>query len=441
MSDKKTDLKSKTKKHHITNIRYPYANKGDKLNRYVEFELANVQTSTSNSIRRLMHSHIKTVGFRTEPYTACQIEVKANDTPLHNQYILHRLSMVPINVPNPENFDVDDYLFIIDVSNNTNSIIEITTADFQIKQISTNKFLPREDVNKFFPPDPFTGDHIYLDILKPKNFVPSKNVSQDVVNEMQKEFTKLKTADDIMRFHIEGKACISNAIENGHFSAVSCASYVNTCDPNKASIALKNYINTENETAKLKNITPMTNEQYTRRFDLTEKARSFYTNSKNEPNLFTFKIKTIGVIPPLIIFHRAIDILKDKINTFLNNLISKNEDIITIAPSKQLNGGYDITVMNEDDTLGNIIQTHLCMLYAEYTLPKERQLLKYIGYKKPHPLEPHIIFSIQGQNDNFDELITTTMKPGCIEIVRMLNSIQNELEGTPYFINELKSIS
>jgi hypothetical protein len=148
MSENK--IKKLTKNDHITNIRYPHAKTWDKRNTHVEFELANVHFSTSNAIRRLMISSIKTVGFRTEPYKACDIKVFENDTPLHNQYILQRIAMVPINISKPENFDVDDYLFIINVSNNTNSIINISTEDFQIKQISINKMLSREEIFRTF---------------------------------------------------------------------------------------------------------------------------------------------------------------------------------------------------------------------------------------------------------------------------------------------------
>ena len=432
--------RKQSKPHHITNIRYPYAKTWDKHNTHVEFELANIHFSTSNAIRRLMISSIKTVGFRTEPYKACDIKVIVNDTPLHNQFSLHRISMIPINISKPENFDVDDYLFIINVSNNTHSIITITTEDFQIKKISTNKMLSREEVKKFFPPDPITGHYIYINRLKPKYFVPSKNVSKEVIAEMTKDFNKLNIGEDVMHFHIEGKASISTSTENGHYSAVACASYINTVDPEKALTGLKSFMDSQNESAKLKNVTPMTPEKLTRRFELTERARFFYTNEKEEPNVFTFKIESVGVIPPLIIFHRAINILKDKIHNFISNLIAKNENSISIKPSDNLNGGYDLVVKDEDDTLGNIIQSHLCMMYADYALPKDQRKLKYIGYKKPHPLEKYIIFAVQGQTDNIDEIINDVIKVGCLEIVKMLNKIQNELEGTHQFINELKII-
>ena len=80
-----TSKSEKNKPHHITNIRYPYAKTWDKHNTSIEFELANVHFSTSNAIRRLILSSVKSVGFRTEPYTACDVDIKVNDTPIHNQ--------------------------------------------------------------------------------------------------------------------------------------------------------------------------------------------------------------------------------------------------------------------------------------------------------------------------------------------------------------------
>lgn len=436
-----TDTKRQSilkKANHITNIRYPFAKTWDKRNTYVEFELANIHFSTANAIRRLMISHVKTVGFRSEPYSMCDIKVLKNDTSLHNQFIMHRLAMIPINVPNPDKFNVDDYQFIIDISNNTNAIRNITSEDFQIKQISTNKFLPNEEVKRFFPPDPITGDYLLLNTLRPKYFVPNKNLSHEVQVSMEKDFDKI--VEDVMHFHIEAKASISNGYENGHYSPVAVACYVNTVDPKRAEEGLRIYMDTQNEKAKNLGIESSTSEKMKRRFELTEQGRYYYINDRQEPNVFTFKIETIGVIPSLIVFHRAIEILKNKITTFVSNLIAKNEEIITIKPSSQLANGYDIIVQNEDDTLGNIVQSHLCLMYADFNLSKEQRKLNFVGYKRPHPLEKHIIFSIQGTNDNLEQLITDIIKPGCSEINKMLNKIQHELEGTPYFVNEIKSI-
>lgn len=428
--------KKQVKQQYITNIRYPYASSWDKTNTNVQFEFTNINVSLVNGIRRVMLSSVNTLGFRTE-----DIIIIKNDTSLHNQIVSHRISMIPINEPNPKLFDIEDYKFIINVSNNTNSIIQITSENIEIKRISSNTMLSRNEVKKLFPPDPITGDYIWINNLKPKYFVPERNISSEIINEMSKSFNKLNVGEDVMNFHIEFKASISNATENGHYNPCACASYINTVDPDKALIGLKTYIDSQNENAKIKNTTIMTKEQLSKRFYTTEQARYFYTNDKEEPNLFTFKIETVGIIPPLIIFHRSIDIIKDMIHSFISNLISKNENKIIITPSKQLSGGYDIVVKDENDTLGNIIQSHLCLLFSDLSLPAEQRKLTFIGYKKPHPLENYIIFEIQGKTDNIDEIINDIIKIGCSEIVKMLNKIQNELEGTHQFINELKMIS
>lgn len=430
--------KRQVKPQHITNIRYPYNKTWDKINNYVEFELANIHFSMANGIRRCIISQVKTVGFRTEPYKASMVDIKVNDTPLHNQIVAHRFGMIPVNVTDPEKFNVDDYQFIINVINDTNTAKLITTEDIQIKQISTNRFLSQEQVKKMLPPDPITGGNHIITKLRPKYFTPMSTHSKEVIDEMSNTYTK--KVDDVMQFHLEAKACISTGSENYRFSPVSCAAYINTVDPQRADEGLKNFIDEHNNMAKTNNFTPLTQEQLVRRFELTDRKKFYYINEKGDPNVFTFKIESIGVIPPLIILHRAITILKNKVSNFINNLVSRNENEIKISVSSQLDGGWEIQVKGEDDTLGNLIQSHLCIMYADYTLPQEQKLLKYIGYRKPHPLENLVIFQIQGLNDKLDDIITTVIKPGCGEIVKLLNKIQNEIEATPIFINELKKI-
>jgi len=430
--------KRQQKPQHLTNIRYPHEKTWDKRSTYTEFEMANIHFSMANAIRRVILAQVKTVGFRTEPYSANQVDVKLNDSPLHNQIIAHRIGMIPVNVANPDKFDIADYVFTINVVNDTNASRMITTEDFTIKQISTNRSLDKKDVKRFFPPDPITGDYIVITKLRPKYFTPAKTHSKEVIDEMRTTYTK--TVDEKTQFHLEAKACISNGAENARFSPVACAAYINTVDPERAVDGLKSYIDMQNEVAKLGNYTTPPIEILNRRFELTERARHFYINEKGDPNVFTFKLETVGVIPPLVIFHRAIEIIKGKLLNFIGNIVAKNENEVAVLVSSQIEGAWEIKVHNEDDTLGNLIQSHLCLMYADFTLPKEQRLLNYIGYKKPHPLEPHVIFQIKGLTESWDELVTMVIKPGCSEIVKLLNKIQNEMEGTPAFVSEMKSI-
>ena len=82
---------------YITNIRYPYETTWDKTKTSVEFELANIHFSMANAIRRLIISHIKTVGFRSEPYELCDIKI-TNDQLLFIQR-LHQHQGPDLKVP------------------------------------------------------------------------------------------------------------------------------------------------------------------------------------------------------------------------------------------------------------------------------------------------------------------------------------------------------
>ena len=44
-------------------------------------------------------------------------------------------------------------------------------------------------------------------------------------------------------------------------------------------------------------------------------------------------------------------------------------------------------------------------------------------------------------NELVETLISEVIKPGCIQIIKVLNKIQDELEGTQQFISELKRIN
>ena len=70
--------------------------------------------------------------------------------------------MIPVNIANPDKFDVDEYLFVLDVSNDTNAVKLVTTEDFKVKRVSTNTFLNEKDTRELFPVDPLTGMFIRL---------------------------------------------------------------------------------------------------------------------------------------------------------------------------------------------------------------------------------------------------------------------------------------
>jgi DNA-directed RNA polymerase subunit L len=414
---------------YISEIQYPYTKSWDKTNTNVNFEISNVNTSIMNAIRRSIISQTKTFGFRTEPYEKNDVNIIINDTSLNNQIICHRIGMIPIHISDPD-FKIDDYQFIIDVSNDSNFPRTVTTKDFKILQISSNQFLSEKEVESIFPKDPITGDYIIITKLK-----PSYNIINYKLDSYKEEL--LNTKGKKFNFHIKAKAVLSQGEENSRFSPVTSISYSYKVDEEKAKKGEKEYIDNEIASMKEKGLTPRTEDELSRYFKTTLKERYYYENEEGEPIHFIFHLETVGVIPPLIIFHRGIQSLIEKVKNFIINVKSYNDNIIKVSPSTNIPDGFQITVIGENDTLGNIIQENL---FNKYCVSEEPEL-DYIGYKRIHPLEEKIIINIKSSKyKTWDSLINNIITNGCNSIVRKLSRIQNDMEQQKEFINELKLI-
>jgi DNA-directed RNA polymerase alpha subunit len=423
--------KASKKTSFIENIKYPYEKKWDKNKTNVSFEFNNISISMINALRRTIISDLKTIAFRSEPYDKSNIKVIKNDSSLHNEFIAHRIGMIPLNILD-ENFDCDDYEFIIEEKNITNFPKQITSDHFKILQISTNKLLSKQEVSKIFPRDAITNEPILITELK-----PSYNIINYKMDSYKDEL--LNTSGKEQYFHINAKASLSNGEENSRYSPVSAISYSYFVDEEKAKIAKIEYIKNEIEKMKEKGLKPKTEEQLSRYFETTLKERYFIENDEGEPIKFNFNIESIGYIPPLIIFHKSIEYLVNRIDGFLINIKSYNDNIIDISPSTNINGGFQMIINGENDTLGNIIQEEFFELFCNEN--DEEQLLDYIGYKRTHPLEEKIIINIRSSKfKSWNDIISNIFDVGCKSIIKKLNSIKKDVEKQKEFIKELKTI-
>ena len=105
----------------------------------ISFELHNSHPSLANAIRRIILSDVQTLGFKTEPLEESEINIIKNSSSLHNEFLLHRLGMIPIHYPNIKQFNPNRYKFILDVTNNTSQIRDITTNDIQVIDLEMNE--------------------------------------------------------------------------------------------------------------------------------------------------------------------------------------------------------------------------------------------------------------------------------------------------------------
>ena len=426
---------SKKKGGIIKEISYPFKNEWDLNNNYAYIDIENIDLSIINSLRRIIISKVKTVGIKTEPYDECDINIIKNDSPLHNQFLNQRLGMIPIYLqPEIDDQKLDDYEFILDVSNNTNFPKDVTTQDLKIRQISTNTFLPKETVTKLFPPDPISNDHILLTRLKPKYYQDVPILSEELKEEYVKSSTQILNKNLSVLLNI--KCSKNDGAFNGRFNPSTVCCFVNKIDPVKYKANKEKYIKESIQKDTDNGLTPTPRVKLEKMFDTSQKGRCFYTNHNDEPDKFIFKCESVGVIPPLVIVHKGIQLLIEALDNLLQNIKTENKDIINLEPSINSINGYILTIQNENDTLGNLIQSNLINYYG---LGTENHLINYCGYCKVHPLTEVIKLEIEPiKHMKWNEVIQTIIDPGFSKIKLKLRQITTELESTVQFNTEIK---
>jgi len=326
----------------------------------LRFEVAGCNTAFINAIRRTILSDVETVSFDIDEYQNSDLKVIKNSSSIHNEFLLHRLGLIPVNVEDVDDFNPDNYKFVLKKQNNTNKLINVTSKDFKVTNLETGV---DEDVSLFFPANDITKDNILIITLKNNPTGEGEEI------------------------HVEGTCSKGTGRKNSRFSPVSCIIFVNKRNDERAQQAFQEHISqleTKPSADELKILA--------KRFDIEEGDRYFYVDENGDPNRFEFTIETVGVISPGNIFKRACKKLAQKLNQFNRNLdlaLDSKESNIEIRESGGVMSGFDITIKNENHTLGFLLQTYINKLNEGV----------FVGYMNPHPLQNEIIIRVNF-NDN-----------------------------------------
>lgn len=311
-------------------------------NNIMTFNLNNINLSFVNSLRRTILSDIPMVVCRTSPYEKNDCIIHENTTRLNNEILKQRLSCIPIHIQELE--DIENLQLEVEKENTSDTFMYITTKDFKIKDTSSNKYLAPSEIKKIFPPDKKTGDYILFARLRPK-------ISKDFPGEKLSLKCKLST---------------SNAKENGSFNAVSTCAYSFEDDVQKQNSEWEKYSKSFTNKSKME-----INRAKKNWFNHT--AKKFYKKDS-----FNFILETIGVYSNIDIIKKACGIINNKLDTIKKSL-NNNRSLITESEST-INSCFDITLQNEDYSIGKLIEF---ILYKDYY--KNGNELSYVGFIKKHP--------------------------------------------------------
>lgn len=331
----------------------PTINNVSKKNNSLLFTLSGVNVSIANGLRRTIISDIPNVVFETAPYERNQANIITNTTRFNNEILKQRLSCIPIHITDLE-MPLENYIMEVEVENNSDAMMYVTTEDFKVKNITINQYLDDKAVRDIFRPNLDTQYFIDFVRLRPK-------ISDDIPGE---------------KIHLTCKFSISTAKVDGTYNVASTVSYGFTQDIANIELAL----------AKKK--------QEWKDQDMTKDEIVFQEKNWRildayriiKKDSFDFIVESIGVYENEELIQKACNILIDNLKNFDNLILDK----LNINQSDNtMTNSYDIILVNEDYTLGKVLEYFMYSKYYEGD-----KSLTYCGFKKMHPHDTESIIRV-----------------------------------------------
>ena len=339
----------------------------------IKFRLEPTQVSYANTLRRSMITDVETVGFKsdiTETGTTSDIIITKNSTPMSNEMLAHRIGLIPLHIERPTEWNPSEYTFKLNVVNDSTIPLDVVAADIQVYK---NRG-PEEDPLlvpsvQFFHPDPVTRDTALLAVLKGR------------VGTQEPE-----------ALSFEAVATVGTGRQNAQFMPVTsrCA-YGYTRDDSEE--RKKELFTTWLVNHKKVNATELESNstrkgELEREFATMEIQRCYKMDERGEPYSFDFIVESVGVLDPVYIVHRAIEVLQKKLLVYASIDSGDLPESLKIRPADARMKGFDFIFQQEDHTLGNLLSTW--MEQNEYDAGE----ITFVGYKVPHPLRDEMLLRV-----------------------------------------------
>jgi DNA-directed RNA polymerase subunit L len=312
------------------------------------FEAYEIDLSILNAFRRIILTNIPVIGFDGEDTPS--LEVIENTGPLHNEYILQRFGCIPVhlNESDIDTFESDDYLFELNVKNTEATMLNVTTHNFTV--LKKEKALSHKEVLALFP--------------------------NDIISKEPLLITRLRQGEHL---HVKGKAVRRTAHQHGGFTpALATLRFMQ--DP---AVAIQS-------------------------LGILDRERAYIKNDYGDPTTIIFEIESFSSLTPKYLILKSIEILMNKLHTTIQEIYNPESEKVKIT-LKENDEGAEFLFTNEDDTLGNFLQSLMHNHYIRDKKPtSQNRTLSYVGYFCPHPLEETMVLRITFNKDDDTDTIDTT---------------------------------
>lgn len=338
--------------------------------------------SQANAIRRTIINDIDTWVFITSPNEENKSTFHTNTTRLNNELLKQRLSCIPIHAKYKKGPDLSKYYIEVNVENTSDTILQVTTKDFVIKNKETNE--PEDLQDEIFPPfRPEDGKSYYIKFitLRPR-------ISNEIPGE---------------KIHFTCDFSVANVRVNSMFNAVSNCSFGNSVDKEQC-----NYILEKKRDEWALTMTKKEIEREEANWYLLEAKRVF------KPDSFDFTIETVGVFTNKEILYNAcafiVELLKEIAILFENN------DDVTIKKSlSTIQNSWDIIFL-DDYTIGKLLEHSFNKLDVTYC-----------GYIKLHPHDEESTLRVAFQKDVQEEDVLQMLIKAIEENIELFVTLGNSI--------------
>lgn len=366
-----------------------------------KFTLAGLNVSLANAIRRTIQDDIPAYVFNIDK---CKIDI--NTGRLHNEILKHRLQCIPIHSKvitddwlhdRPESNIFEKYVMELDVQNDGEQTIYVTTADFKIKNKTTGRNLTASEMDRLFPKDKSTNSNIIFARLRPKisDTIPGEHLK------LSCEFT------------------ISNAADNSAFTVVCCSAYGNTIDTEAADKAWESAEHRlrEEATKRGESVDPTELEFQKKNFQILDRQRHFVKDS------FDYNIESVGVYEPRELCKNACIILKYQFDKLAEE-IETRDDLIHISETTMENC-FDFILEHGDYTIGKVLEYSL---YEKGFVAKGgKPTIQFCGFKKMHPHDDHSVIRVSYvAKDAEKSWLKNGLKESCAEAAAIFKAISSK---------------
>ena len=359
------------------------------------FTLGGVDVCYANAIRRTILSDIPVVCFKTTPYAENKADILINTTRLNNEIIKQRLSCIPVCIKDLA-IPFKNYLLEVDVENKTDTSIYVTTKDFKIKNTTTDSYLDESDLRKIFPPYiPPTGKGEYfIDFVKLR-----PKVSEELPGE---------------RIKLTCELIVSTARDDSMFNVTATCAYGCTPDDAKINTELgirKHKWQEEGKSEKEINFEAAN-------WKLLEGMR--YVKKRS----FDFILQTVGIYENTELMIKACEILLDK---FAEQDRLLDDDVMEIKPANvTMENTYDVVLVNEDYTVGNILNFEIYDIYYN-----DLKRVSYVGFKKMHPHDNDSLLRVSIVEANLGkEFVKQMLKTVIKQVIENIQQIKGLFDGS-----------